>query len=179
ALIDDKCLAEPISVDLVGAEQVNKFDVATLRPFEGGFDVPARFARHESEIETSDTRGGRVQHAEAVPAGIWLDRSHDKRRLRGERKHSATICTRKRRQPNEHEGTLRVLDLVKERMRSACDFRQGLGAGAQSLIRVSQVGLPTDESDGKAPLRLPPALPNARVEDRSFEPRIGADEQDG
>ena len=56
ALIDDEGVAEPLGVDLVGAEQIDDIDLALLGTGENRLDVPALFARHEAEVEAGDAR---------------------------------------------------------------------------------------------------------------------------
>ena len=93
-LIDDEGLAEPVRIDLVGAEQVDHIDLALLRAIEDRVNVPAPFARHEAEVEAGDAGGCGVQHAEPVPADVRLHRAHGHRRLGGERQHGGAVRPR-------------------------------------------------------------------------------------
>ena len=94
ALIDDEGLAEPLHVDLVGAEEIDDFDFAGTGGVEHGPDVETAFARDEAEIEAADARGRRMQHIEAIPGRFRLDRADGDGRLGGERKHRRAVGPR-------------------------------------------------------------------------------------
>src|SRR3546814_3662022 len=69
ALVDHEGRTELRGVDLVGAEQIDRLDLARLRAGEDAGDVLAAIFRgHEAEVERTDAGGSGMQHAEAVPA---------------------------------------------------------------------------------------------------------------
>ena len=61
-------------------------------------------------------------------------------------------------------------------MLAARDFGQGLGPGAQILVRIREIDLGAD--DGDLGRRGAPALADPSVENGGFETRIGADDED-
>ena len=140
-LIDDEGLAEPVRIDLVGAEQVDHIDLALLRAIEDRVNVPAPFAGHEAEVEAGDAGGGGVQHAEAVPADVGLDRAHGHGCLGGERQDCGAVGPRKRRLADDDQRPLGALDLLEEGMIAAGELGEGLGTGAEMLVRIGEVGL--------------------------------------
>ena len=116
-LIDDEGLAEPVRIDLVGAEQVDHIDLALLRAFEDRVNVPAPFAGHEAEVEAGDAGGGGVQHAEPVPADVRLHRAHGHRGLGGERQDCGAVRPRESRLTDDDQRPLGAFDLLEEGMR--------------------------------------------------------------
>ena len=119
ALIDDEGVAEPLRVDLVGAEQIDDIDLALLGAVEDRLDVPAPFARHEAEVEAGDARGGGVQHAEAIPAESGLTAPMAIAALAASASTAAPSGRASAAWPDDHERPLRAFDLFEERMRSA------------------------------------------------------------
>src|SRR6516165_2807508 len=65
-LINHKSAAEIICVDLVGAEEVEKLDLARFAAGDDAIEIAASRSRHETEIEPADTTRCTMQHIESV-----------------------------------------------------------------------------------------------------------------
>src|SRR3546814_7672826 len=99
----DVCSSDLLrGVDLVGAEQIDRLDLARLRAGEDAGDVLAAIFRgHEAEVERTDAGGSGMQHAEAVPA--VLDQAAGIGNLLGQRQHSGAVRS------EEHTSELQSL----------------------------------------------------------------------
>ena len=63
-------------------------------------------------------------------------------------------------------------------MRAVGDLGQSLGAGAEIVVSISEIGLDTDQADGQTALALADTLEDAGIQHRRLVARIGADQQD-
>src|ERR1700720_1893125 len=68
-----------------------------------------------------------------------------------------------------------ALEHVRERMLASRKIAERIGAGAEIVVSVSEVGLGADYADLE--LARAPALADARVEDGGFLARVRADDQ--
>ena len=137
--------------------------------------VQAALARHEAEVEPADAGGRRVQHGKAVPAVLAPRR----RSAQASPPAPSTAAPSGARQSALPDDDQRVLGLLQRLRRSAVavgQIAQRLGAGAEMLVVVGQVGRVADHADRQ--IAGAPALADAGVEHRRFEARIGADDQD-
>src|SRR5215467_2831865 len=66
-LINHKSAAEIICVDLVGAEEVEKLDLARFAAGDDAVEIAASQSRHETEIEPADASRCTMQHIKPVP----------------------------------------------------------------------------------------------------------------
>src|SRR5262249_53942560 len=98
------------------------------------------------------------------------------RSARGERSDCRTVRARQSSYADDHQRAVGLLEHRAERMRACCNVGEGLRAGAEVLIRISEVGALADQTDRKA--APAPALADTRVEHSRFPARIRAgDEQ--
>ena len=134
--------------------------------------------RNETEIEPGHASGGVVQHVEAVPGDCRLDRAHRNRGLGGKRQHRCAIGPRQRRLTQDQHRPLNAFEPFHEGMRAVGDLGERLGAGAEIIVGIGQVGILTDEPNGYFALSLTPALKDARIQHGRLMARIGADEKD-
>ena len=171
SLVDDKSgRAQPREIAFVRAEQVEEFGIA---PEDAG-DVLAALAGDEAEIEACDTGSRGMKNVEAVPRGVFAC-ANSESNARGERKHGEAVGTRISALPDDNHGLGRSFQDVRKGVLAIGNVRQCVGSGAEILIRIGEVDLGADERDLRR--RGTPAFTNSRIEDRRFEPRVCADNQ--
>ena len=156
-------------LDLVGTEQEQHVerawlehagDVETARSFRA-------FLRDEAEIETADARGGRMKHAEPVPA--LTDGTERLRRLDGLRQNRGAVGTGESALPHQHH---RLATLGFGRLQ---ELGERVRAGAEIVVAVSQIDALADDADLE--IAAQPALADAGVQDRGLAARVRADQQ--
>ena len=109
---------------------------------------------------------------------VGLDRANGNRGLGGKRKHAVAIGPGERPLPQISIGRS-APSSVREGMLAVGDLGEGLGTGAEIVVRDKSDRLLADQPDWHAPLALPDALEDARIEHGGLEARVGADEENG
>ena len=148
ALIDDEGAAQPIHVDLVGAEQIDDLDCPLACRIENGAYIEAAWRRDEAEIEARHASSGAVQHIEAIPGDGRLDRAHPHRGLGGKGQHRCPVGPRQRCLTEDHHRSLGAFKLFHESMRAVGDLGERLGAGAEIIVSIGQIGILADQPNG-------------------------------
>src|SRR6516165_9269147 len=155
-------------LDLIDAEQENYIERSIDRHLSR---AQAAGSGYEADIERADARCGAVQNAVAIP--VVLHNAKIDCSFGGERSHHRSIATRERAGTDDDHRPLGLAHRFRERM--PADRGKRLRSGADIVVSVSQVGFRPDDADWK--FSGAPALTDARIEDRGFFARIGADDQ--
>src|ERR1700730_1179853 len=166
--IDDKSSGGDL--DLVGSEQK---DCSEPTRFCHLPRCASARTRREIHIECSHTRGRRVQHAVAIPAL----RTKSGGNLSGKRGHCCAVRSRQRAHTDDDQRVLRLSKHFRKLVPACCNIGKRLRSRAEMLVRVREIDLLTDKSNGKVSPEPPLAKPG--VEHRSFARGGAANEVKG
>src|SRR5207248_2585947 len=128
--------------------------------------------RAKADIQRADPRGGAMQDAIAIPP--VLDRAKLDGGFGRQRSDRRAIATREGAGANDDHWPLGLAQGVSKGMPG--DGAKRLGSGAEIIVGVGQFGFWTEDANRE--VSGAPALADARIEDRGFLARVGADDQE-
>ena len=167
ALVDHEGIGADVGgVELIGTEQPEQVNAAEHHLVHG-------LAAGKTEIQCTDAAGRGVQHVEAVPFRGQHARLRRELPTGGQRR--STVRTAQGALPHDDHRLLRIRQRGREGVRSIEQAREVSGGGADLLHRIGEIGDSADRRHREAAGQK--TLANARVDQRRFMARVGADDQ--
>ena len=112
ALVDHEGLAQPLGVDLVGRQQIDRGDLALLAAGQDALDVAPARTRHQAEIEAADARRRGVEHGKAVP--VLAHGAELVGKLARQRQNGGAVLAGERAHADDDQRVLGGLELLEE-----------------------------------------------------------------